>query len=125
MKYDICVALKGKPAVASLGADLVEFRRYDYLTPEKAGKLFNAALKAGVLDLRNLPYRKGEKLGISAYAGEHYQSAVGPDFVGTTIDYPPGNWLNRICWQKLIKVISQDPEVKKVTSKVTYLLRKE
>ena len=101
---------------------LSQFRREAILTAEKSKEMLEAALIAGVLDLEPAPPPDNERLMMRASFGGSQHEATGPSFVGNTVDWKPGVWINKIRWQKLAALVSDHSELRSLLAKKEVIL---
>ena len=101
------------------------FNRKNVISKEKTCRIFKEAINSGVMNITDEGKIKGSILTIDVEVGLDAKSVVGPDFVGSPIAYPPEKWINKIYWQKLTKMINDDPQLKPLMSKVRYIKNSE
>jgi hypothetical protein len=95
---------------------IITFRKDNVLEPEKAKRIFAAALQAGVLDLQPAPAERGNVLEVSYRMGGREAQVRGPAYVARAYHWFPPRWLNRIRWQNLYLLRLNDAELKRLLS---------
>ncbi len=96
---------------------LSQFTRESVLAPDRAKQLLDAALKAGALDLQPEAASDTDRLRIDTSFAASQHSALGPQFIGSPVDWHPGVWINRLRWQKLGTLISSDSDLRSLLAK--------
>lgn len=104
---------------------IITFKRKGILSKEKASRIFRDAIRAGALDIVDLPSVDGARCRIDVEVGLDAKIAEGPDFLGGTPAYPPEHWIKKIYWQKMTQLINADPQLKKYMTKLKYLKNKQ
>ena len=105
--------------------DVMVFKRKNLFSEAKGRRLFNSALKSGVLDITTMESPDEKMLVMNVELGLVENSATGPVFIGSPIAYPPKKWYNQIYWQKLIMMIENDAKLKPLMNKRKYTKKAE
>ncbi len=104
---------------------LIEFKKEDFLSSEKAKTLFNQAIEAGLLDLKEEKTSSDEKLEVQCSLGGKVRKLVGPRQIANTMDWHPEVWNNRLRWQKIAVLIQSDSTLKSALAKKEITLTNE
>ncbi len=101
---------------------IIHFSKEDLIDIAKGKRLFQQAVEAGVLDLKDLPHEPGNILEVSYSIGDTTGSVTGPAFVERAYHWNPSVWKNQQRWQDIILLLKDDVELRRLLSKIEITL---